>query len=241
MSKETEDRVIDTEVKTLEQQLEKAGSVRDMEPTPPPVKEETPPEGKDKVQSPTGKQDVPSDVDKSADAKDEDDDGLDLKDKTPTPDDWKKVRGIVRDLKSQLKDRKSETSATVSAPASAAGKPGEKSPDISDDAVFSILVDAQAGKYDKEKGRQLIRQAQELIDGLSSDRILEVIRKAKRGEFGDSSSDVLIVAKDALVESNAKETIEFRKKSEESQTQTRRMKEVSDSFARANKAYPELN
>ena len=179
---------------------------------------------------------------KPAEKVDEEEELPEPKDGNPTPDDWKKVREIVRKHKEKIKELESKPlTVAPAAPNAPAKKEGEQ-PSIKDEDVFNIAVDAQVDKYkDAAKSKALLKQAQDLIDEMTPDRILGIIKKAKRNEFGDNSSDVLIMARDALVEANAREFTNSKVSAEESKKMEQTVKAVGESFERVNKKYPELN
>lgn len=174
----------------------------------------------------------------------DDEDGVPkLKDGKPTPQDWENVRNIVRTLKGENKELKSKVSSAPApvAPAPAAAA-APAAPSIKDEDVFKIAVDAQVDKFkDPAKSKALLRQAQDLIDEMTPDRVLKVIKQAKNGEFGDESADVLIMARDALVESNARETVNSKASAAEAQKVDETTRKVGESFARVTAKYPELS
>jgi len=226
MSEADEKTPAELEADEAEALLEGAGQVKDVEPLP--------------VVEPEGGETVKVDGEGEEPVVEAVVDPLELpipEDGKPTPSDWDKVHEVVRKLKEENKTLKA-----TPAPAPEPVAPTKSEPEVSDDDIFTIAVDAQVDKYnDPAKSKSLLSQAQALMDDMTPERVLAVITKAKNGGFGDTSADVLIMARDTLQESTARALVNDKASRIEKEAESATNAEVAESFGKVAKKYPGLN
>lgn len=117
----------------------------------------------------------------------------------PTPDDWKRMREAYKAKKREAREAKekadkgggAEPKPENRAPAQPAPKPS----DVDAAEVFKVYAEVVAGENEKvsrDKVESFIAQ------NLTPDQVAETVLRARRGEFGERSAEILALATEQL-------------------------------------------
>ena len=130
----------------------------------------------------------------------------------PNPNDFENLRGVTKQFKSRAKQAEAEATTLKARIAELEKAPPKAAvveqvhQDIPNETAFIRLAEARASKFEKpEQNREIEKLALGIIDTMDVTQVMGVLERAKKGEFGEASADITVIARDSLVEAQARE------------------------------------
>ena len=172
----------------------------------------------------------------------------------PQPDHWKRMRelfGRMKDGKAKSDEEmqaiRTELEELKTKPAEApkGGSGEEEEDEVEPHTVFQSIVKARQGEFGTEnQNAEVETQALRVLKFLKPAEILTVIDDAAAGKYGAYSADMQKIAKDALVESNARHNVAVEEQTEQAKQDQETLKKYNaenvKSFSKVIEAEPDL-